>query len=78
MTLSIHASAAAHAAASKHLPNPAQQAKSAEPSVKGAEFGALVSSIARAKHAPAPETTTPPPSDPPASGDLGTVTDIQV
>jgi hypothetical protein len=43
--------------------NPAKQAKAADPAVKGAAFGALVSQFARAKHAPPPpppEITTPP------------------
>ncbi len=62
---SIHASATAVAAVAKHLPNPAQQAKAAEPAVSGSAFGAMVSSIAKAKHAPEPVvqpavTTTPP------------------
>lgn len=44
--------------------NPAKQAKAADPAVKGAAFGALVSQFARAKHAPPPppEITTPPAS----------------
>ena len=46
MSLSIHASATAVAAVAKpkaeHDPNPAKQAKAADPAVKGAEFGALV------------------------------------
>ena len=58
---SIHASATAVAAVAKHLPNPAQQAKAADPAVSGPAFGALVSSIAKAKHEPAaPPVATPP------------------
>jgi hypothetical protein len=60
---SIHASATAVAAVAKPLPNPAQQAKAAEPAVSGSAFGAMVSSIAKAKHAPAPVVPPVPPSD---------------
>jgi hypothetical protein len=62
---SIHASAHALAATAKkpdHPLNPAQQARAADPSAKGAAFGALVSQFAKAKHAPPP---TDPPADPP-------------
>ena len=61
MSLSVNAAAAALAATAKPHPhakgagnelNPAKQAKAADPAVKGAEFGALVSQFARAKHAP--------------------------
>ncbi|MGH6964923.1 MAG: hypothetical protein ACREE0_10600 [Phenylobacterium sp.] len=72
MSLSVHSAAAAIAAHAKvHGPhgkaaggdlNPAQQAKAADPAVKGADFGALVSQFARAKHAPpAPVAPTAPP-----------------
>lgn len=79
MSLSVHSAAAAAAVAataklhSSHAKgasgelNPAKQAKAADPAVKGAEFGALVSQFARAKHAPAPAVepvapvVTPPP-----------------
>ncbi|HEX5378954.1 MAG TPA: hypothetical protein VFW47_10285 [Phenylobacterium sp.] len=44
-----------------HGPNPAQQARAADPTAKGAAFGALVSQFAKAKHAP-----PPPPAPPPA------------
>jgi|KBSSwiStaDraftv2_1062776.scaffolds.fasta_scaffold9233844_1 hypothetical protein len=61
MSLSIHASSAAVAALAKTKPdhdlNPAKQAKAADPAVKGADFGALVSQFAKAKHAP---PVTPP------------------
>ena len=69
MSLSVHSAAAALAATAKPHPhakgagnelNPAKQAKAADPAVKGAEFGALVSQFARAKHAPA----APPPVTP--------------
>lgn len=80
MSLSIHASQAAIAAHAKHTPNPAQQAKAAEPAVKGADFGALVSSIAKAKHAePPPATPAPTEITPPTETDeVGTVIDIEV
>ena len=59
MSLSVHASAHAVAAHAKNHPNPAQQAKAADPAVKGADFGALVAQFAKARHAPdAPTTTT--------------------
>lgn len=68
----------AKVAADKPL-NPAQQAKIAEPGVAGQAFGQLVSSIARAKHQPAP-VVTPPPVDPvvpqPAARTSGVV-DVQ-
>ncbi len=57
---SVHASPTSLAAAGKpkheHQPNPAQAAKAAEPAVRGSDFGALVASFARAKHAPAVAT----------------------
>jgi hypothetical protein len=43
--------------------SPAKLARAADPTAKGAAFGALVSQFAHAKHAPPaalPETTTPP------------------
>jgi hypothetical protein len=55
MTVSPHAAAAAsvaHAHAGSTF-NPAQQAKAADPAVKGADFGALVAQFAKAQHAPA-------------------------
>jgi len=84
MSISVHASASAIAAIAKPHPhakgagaelNPAKQAKAAEPAVKGADFGALVSQIARAKHDPAA-----PPSEPAPTGETtpGTVLDIVV
>ena len=57
--LAASANSVAHAHAG-HIPNPAQQARAADPTAKGAAFGALVSQFARAKHAPA----TPPTVDP--------------
>ena len=66
MSISIHASAQALAATAKSKPdhplNPAQQARAADPSAKGAAFGALVSQFAKAKHAPPP--VVEPPADP--------------
>ena len=58
-------------ASSAHLPgvrperplNPAQQARAADPAAKGAEFGALVSGFAKAKHTP-PVVPAPEPSLP--------------
>jgi hypothetical protein len=86
MSLSVHSAAAAIAAHAKvHAPNgksaggdlnPAQQAKAADPAVKGADFGALVSQFARAKHAPpavAPPAVVAPTEPPP-----GTAVDIVV
>jgi hypothetical protein len=75
MSISVNAASAATAALGKshHAPkaghdlNPAQQARAADPSAKGAAFGALVSSIARAKHAPPPPTVTAPATTPPAT-----------
>ena len=68
----------AQVAAEKPL-NPAQQAKAAEPAVTGRAFGQLVSSIARAKHEPAP-VGAPPPVAPvasqPANGTGGAI-DVQ-
>jgi hypothetical protein len=61
MTLSVHAASAAVAAHANHDPNPAQQARAADPTAKGADFGALVSQFARAKHAATPPATTLPP-----------------
>ena len=71
---SIHAHAAATA---KHTPNPAQQARAADPAATGAAFGALVSDFARSKHAetPVPEVETTP--APPADG-TGAVVDTHV
>ena len=72
MSISINAASSAIAALGKghHEPkaghdlNPAQQARAADPTAKGAAFGALVSQFARAKHAPPPVTAptveTPP------------------
>jgi hypothetical protein len=57
--LAASANSAAHAHAG-HSPNPAQQARAADPTAKGAAFGALVSQFAKAKHAP----VTPPTTDP--------------
>ena len=80
MTISVHAASAATAAVAKahghgnsDTLNPAKQAKAADPAVKGADFGALVSQIARAKHAPPPAPTAPAPTPdvpvtPPADG----------
>jgi hypothetical protein len=82
MSHSISAASSAIAALGKpkHEPkaghdlNPAQQARAADPTAKGAAFGALVSSFARAKHAPPPpppvietpaETATTIPLEPP-------------
>ena len=68
MSLSVHSAAAAVAATAKPHPhakgagnelNPAKQAKAADPAVKGADFGALVSQFARAKHAPPVEPVAP-------------------
>ncbi len=46
--------------------NPAQQARAADPTAKGSDFGALVSGFAKAKHAPpvpaAPLSATVPTS----------------
>jgi hypothetical protein len=53
MTISPHA-AVAHGAPSHPL-NPAQQTRAADPTAKGAAFGALVSQCAKAKHASASE-----------------------
>jgi hypothetical protein len=73
--MSISAASSAIAALGKshhqpkagHDPNPAQQARAADPAAKGAAFGALVSSFARAKHAPPPPTTAPAVETPPAT-----------
>ena len=68
MKISSNAAALATAALGKHEPkadkplNPAQQARAADPSAKGAAFGALVSQFARAKHAPPPPVVTEPPT----------------
>ncbi|MDB5437475.1 MAG: hypothetical protein JWR47_3732 [Phenylobacterium sp.] len=62
MTLSVHAASAAVAAQANHAPNPAQQARAADPTAKGADFGALVSQFAKAKHGAAPPATTLPPA----------------
>lgn len=74
MSISVNAASAATAALGKphHEPkaghdlNPAQQARAADPAAKGAAFGALVSSFARAKHAP-PPVTAPTAETPPAT-----------
>ena len=74
MSLSISAASSAIAALGKHHHepkaghdlNPAQQARAADPAAKGAAFGALVSSFAKAKHAP-PPATTPTVETPPAT-----------
>jgi len=42
--------------------NPAQQARAENPEAKGRVFGQLVSSIARAKHAPPPAPSETPPA----------------
>lgn len=55
MNVSPHTPAVTHGAAHQEL-NPSQQAKAADPAVKGADFGALVAQFAKAQHAPA----TPP------------------
>ena len=51
MALSVNASPTAVTALAREkaapLPNPAQQAKAAEPAVKAADFGALVASFAK-------------------------------
>ncbi|MFL5298516.1 MAG: hypothetical protein ACJ798_19225 [Phenylobacterium sp.] len=73
---------AANLSADKPL-NPAQAARAADPTAKGAAFGALVSSLAKAKHAP-PQTppvdetapTDPVVTDPLVTGDTGTVIDL--
>jgi hypothetical protein len=60
--------------------NPAKQAKAADPAVKGADFGALVSQFARAKHAPpaiVTDLTAPAISETPAPTP-GTTVDIVV
>jgi hypothetical protein len=58
MNVSPHTAAVTHGAAHQEL-NPSQQAKAADPAVKGADFGALVSQFAKAQHAPATEPTAP-------------------
>jgi hypothetical protein len=61
--------------------NPAKQAKAADPAVKGAEFGALVSQFARAKHAPPPALVpdvTPPATSETPTETPGTTVDIVV
>jgi hypothetical protein len=63
MTLSVHAASAAVTAQANHAPNPAQQARAADPTAKGADFGALVSQFAKAKHAAPPAPTLPPATD---------------
>jgi hypothetical protein len=71
MNISSNAAAAAIAATAKahgegNASNPAKLAKAADPAVKGAEFGALVSQFAHARNAakhaspPAPVDETPP------------------
>lgn len=63
--------------------NPAQQARAADPTAKGADFGALVSSLAKARHAPVPPATQPPASPPPAvdptaASETGSLVDVTV
>jgi hypothetical protein len=57
--LAASATSVAHAHTS-HAPNPAQQARAADPTAKGADFGALVSQFAKAKHTPTTEPTVEP------------------
>ena len=68
MKINPHAAAAAVTAAPKTNTdtelNPAQQARAADPTAKGAAFGHLVASFAHAKHAPAPPVLSPPVTDP--------------
>jgi hypothetical protein len=89
MSLSVHSAAAIAAHAKVHAPhgkgasgdlNPAKQAKAADPAVKGADFGALVSQFARAKHAPPPAPITPiePPPAAETAVDPATAVDIVV
>jgi hypothetical protein len=87
MSLSVHSAAAAIAATAKPHPhangagnelNPAKQAKAADPAVKGAEFGALVSQFARAKHAPPPAPVVEPPPTPVVTPPAETTVDIVV
>ncbi|HEX7761432.1 MAG TPA: hypothetical protein VF459_18140 [Caulobacteraceae bacterium] len=64
MTLPIHASSTALAATVKakptHEPNPAHQARAEHPDAKGADFGALVASLAKTRgDKPAPVTLQP-------------------
>jgi hypothetical protein len=54
--------------------NPAQQARAADPTAKGAAFGALVSGFAKAKHAPVTTPVTPPVVTPPAPTGTETAT----
>ena len=75
-------------AAQAHVPvpkadrplNPAQQARAADPTAKGAAFGALVSSIAKAKHDPVtPPVVQPPPpvvAEPPTTSEIAPPVDI--
>lgn len=58
--------------------NPAQQARAADPTAKGAAFGELVSGFAKARHAPPPAAAPPPPAviEPPATAETGSVIDI--
>lgn len=92
MSLSVRAASAATAAIAKihlaganatgHEKSPAKQARLADPSAKGAAFGALVSQLARAKHAPA--AATPPATEPeivaetPTETEPGAVVDVVV
>jgi hypothetical protein len=80
MSLSVHASSHAVAALAKSKPehdlNPAQQARAADPAAKGADFGALVSQFAKAKHA-APVTPPDPPVVEPAETP-GSIVDVVV
>jgi hypothetical protein len=69
--LAASATSVAHGHTS-HAPNPAQQARAADPTAKGAAFGALVSQFAKAKHAPATDTTTEPPVEPATTTDTST------
>jgi hypothetical protein len=72
--LAASANAVAHAHAG-HSPNPAQQARAADPTAKGAAFGALVSQFAKAKHAPASDPTTDPTVTPTVTTTPPTTTD---
>ena len=61
--------------------NPAQQARAADPTAKGAAFGALVSGFAKTKHDPVtpPPVVEPPPSvvtDPATTSQTSPAVDI--
>lgn len=60
--------------------NPSQQARAADPAAKGADFGALVSGFAKAKHAPPASATQPPsapaPVDPAPNAEVGNLIDV--